>query len=118
MNNCYINFIFLITRQTAKIKNAFANNMSTDIKLRKAQTSKIIQSRRFFGSCCSNFEKRTQTAVAIHLARHNLPGLLANWTANTINRFERKISGNEAVIAGKGFTLFISNENMNNIIKS
>ena len=43
MNNCYINFIFLITRQTAKIKNAFANNMSTDIKLRKAQTSKIIQ---------------------------------------------------------------------------
>ena len=92
--------------------------MSTDIKLRKAQTSKIIQSRIFFGSCFSNLEKRTQTAVAIPLARHNLPGLVANWAANAINRFERRISGNEAVIARKGFALFISNENMNDIIKS
>ena len=36
---------------------------------------------------------------------------------NAINKFERKISGKGAVRAGKGFTLFISTENMNDIIK-
>ena len=34
--------LFLTTRQTTKIKNAFANNMSRYIKLSKAQISKII----------------------------------------------------------------------------
>ena len=33
---------FPTTRQTTKIRNVFANNMSTDIKLNKAQISKII----------------------------------------------------------------------------
>ena len=41
--------LFLIRRQTAKIRNAFANNMSTDIKLSKAQISKIIQEGGSFG---------------------------------------------------------------------
>ena len=41
---------FLTTRQTTKIKNAFANDMSTDIKHSKAQISKIIQSGGSFGS--------------------------------------------------------------------
>ena len=36
--------LFLTTRQTSKIRNAFANNMSTDIKLSTTQISKIIQS--------------------------------------------------------------------------
>ena len=35
--------IFLTTIQTTKMINDFPNNMSTDIKLSKAQTSKIIQ---------------------------------------------------------------------------
>ena len=34
-----------------------------------------------------------------------------------MNKFERKISGKRAVRAGKGFTLFILNEDMNYIIK-
>ena len=34
--------LFLTTRQTNKRRNAFANNMSTDIKLSKVQISKII----------------------------------------------------------------------------
>ena len=42
--------LFLTTRQTTKIRNAFANNMSTDTKLSKAQISKIIQSGGSFGS--------------------------------------------------------------------
>ena len=36
--------LFLTTRQKTKIRNAFANNVSTDIKLSKAQTFKMIQS--------------------------------------------------------------------------
>ena len=34
-----------------------------------------------------------------------------------MNRFDRKISGKGAVRAEKGFTLFISHEDMNDIIK-
>ena len=39
--------LFLTTRKTSKIRNAFANNLPTDIKLSKAQISKIIQSSGF-----------------------------------------------------------------------
>ena len=42
--------LFLTTRQATKIRNAFDNNMSTDVKLSKAQISKIIQSVGSFGS--------------------------------------------------------------------
>ena len=36
--------LFLTKRQATKTRNAFANNMSTDMKLTKAQISKTIQS--------------------------------------------------------------------------
>ena len=42
--------LLLTTRQKTKLRNAFNNNMSTDLKLSKAQISKIIQSRGFLGS--------------------------------------------------------------------
>ena len=45
--------LLLTTRQKAKLRNAFNNNMSTDLKLSKAQISKIIQSERFLGSLSS-----------------------------------------------------------------
>ena len=35
--------LFLTTAQITKIRNAFANNMSTDVKLIKTQFSKVIQ---------------------------------------------------------------------------
>ena len=35
--------LFLTTRQTTRIRNAFANNMLTDINLSKGQISKIIR---------------------------------------------------------------------------
>ena len=38
--------LLLTTRQKAKVRNAFSNNMSTDLKLSKTQISKIIQSVR------------------------------------------------------------------------
>ena len=46
--------LFLTTRQTTKIRNTFANNMSTDKKLSKAQISKVIQSDGSFGSFLAN----------------------------------------------------------------
>ena len=54
--------LFLSTRQTAKIRNAFANNISTDIKLCKPQISKIIQSGGFV---LANLGIRKLTNVAI-----------------------------------------------------
>ena len=46
--------LFLTTRQKkAKLRNPFEKNMSTDIKLSKAQISKIIQSGGFIGSLLS-----------------------------------------------------------------
>ena len=42
--------LLLTTRKKTKIRNAFNNNMSTDIKLSKAQITKIIQSGGFLGS--------------------------------------------------------------------
>ena len=42
--------MFLRTRQTTKLRNAIENNISTDIKLNRAQVSKIIQSGGFLGS--------------------------------------------------------------------
>ena len=50
----------LTTRQTGKIRNVFAINMSTDIKLSKAQISKIIKSSRSFGSWLANLGKKHQ----------------------------------------------------------
>ena len=42
---------------------------------------------------------------------------VSNLSSNAINEFERKISGKGAAKAEKGFNLFISNEDMNYIIK-
>ena len=47
--------LLLTTRQKTKLRNAFNNNMSTDIRLSKAQISKIIQSVGFLGSLLSKF---------------------------------------------------------------
>ena len=110
--------LFRTARQTTKIRNAFANNMSTNIKLGKAQISKIIQSSGSFSSWLANLGKDSQANVAIPLARDNLLGLISNLTSNAVNKFERKLSRTGAVRAGKGFTLIILNEDMNGIIKS
>ena len=40
-------------RQKTKLRNAFNNNMSTDLTLSKAQISKIIQYGRFLASLLS-----------------------------------------------------------------
>ena len=91
--------------------------MSTDAKLIKAQISKIIQSGGSVGSWLGNLGKKALTNIGIPWARGNLPGLISNLTLNVINKFERKISGKQSLRAGKGFTSFISNKDMNDIIE-
>ena len=92
--------------------------MSTDIKLSKVQISKIIQSGGSFGFWLGNLGKEALTNIAIPLARDNLLRPVSNLTSSAINKFDRKISGKWAVRVGKGFALFISNEeDMNDVIK-
>ena len=59
--------------------------------------------------------------VFFFFTRDKLPGLVINVASNAalnaINKFERKISGTGAVRVGKGFILFISNEDVDDIIK-
>ena len=113
--------LFLTTRQKTKIRNTFAKNLSTDIKRSKAQISKIIQSDGSFSSWLGNFDKKVILNYGFLFARDKLPGLVSNIASNAasnaINKFERKISGKGAVTAREGFTLFISNEDMNDLIK-
>ena len=61
--------------------------------------------------------KTGTTLSEIYLARDNLPGLVNRLASNAINTFERKISEKGAIIAGNSFTLFISNEDISDIIK-
>ena len=45
--------LLLTTSQKTKVRSAFSNNMSTDLKLSEAQISKINQSGGFLGSLLS-----------------------------------------------------------------
>ena len=49
--------LLLTTRKTTKLRNSIENNMSTDIKLSKAQISKIIQSGGFLGKLLGSLLK-------------------------------------------------------------
>ena len=83
--------LFVRRRQTTKIKNTFADNISTDIKVSKAQISNIIQSGGSFGFWLRHLGKKTLTNIAILLARDNLPGLVSNLSSNAINKLEKKV---------------------------
>ena len=66
--------LLLTTRQKTKLRHALNNNMSTDLKLSKAQISKIIQSREFLGSLLSKLAGPLMK-IAIPLAKNVLTPL-------------------------------------------
>ena len=66
--------LLLTIRQNTKLRNAFNNNLSTDLKLSKAQISKIIQSGGFLGSLLSKLAGPLMK-VAISLAKNVLAPL-------------------------------------------
>ena len=81
--------LLLTTRQKTKLRNAFNNNMSTDLKLSKAQISKIIQSGGFLGSLLSKLADPLMK-VAIPLAKNVLALLGITAAASAIDAFKRK----------------------------
>ena len=70
-----------------------------------------------FGSWLGNLVKKALTNIVFPLAKDNLPGLISNLTSSAKNKFDRKISRKRAVRAGKGYPLFTSTEDMNDVIK-
>ena len=66
--------LLLMTRQKIKLRNAFNNNTSADIKLSKAQINKIIQSGGSLGSLLSKLVGPLMK-VAVHLANNVLAPL-------------------------------------------
>ena len=103
--------LLLATRQKTKLRNSFNNNMSTDLKLSKAQISKIIQSGGFLGSLLSKLAGPLMK-VAIPLAKSVLAPLGITAAAPAIDAgIQKKIHGSGTT------TLIISNEEMNDIMK-
>ena len=103
--------LLLTERQKTKLRNAFNNNMSTDIKLSKAQITKIIQSGGFLGSLLSKLAGPLMK-VAVPLAKNILVPLGITAAASAIDAvIQKKIHGSGTT------TLIISNEEMNDVIK-
>ena len=103
--------LLLTERQKAKLRNAFNNNMSTHIKLSKAQITKIIQSAGFLGSLLSKLAGPLMK-VAVPLAKNILAPLGVTAAVSAIDAgIQKKIHGSGTT------TLIISNEEMNDIIK-
>ena len=102
--NCY-------WQQDKKLRIAFNNNLSTDLKLSKAQISKIIKSEEFLGSLLSKLVGPL-VKVAIPLAKNVLAPLGTTAAASAIDAgIQKKIHGSGTT------TLIISNEEMNDIMK-
>ena len=81
--------LLLTTRQKTKLRNAFSNNMSTDLKRPKVQISKIIQSAGFLGSMLSKLAGPLMK-VAIPLANNVLAPLGITAAASAIDVESKK----------------------------
>ena len=103
--------LLLTTRHTTKLRSAIDSNMSTDIKLTKAQISKIIQSGGFLGSLLSKLAGPLMK-VAVSLAKSILAPLGITAAASPIDgAIQKKMHDSGET------NLIISNEEMNNIMK-
>ena len=109
------NELLLTAKQTTKIRNAIENNMSTEIKLSKAQISKITQSGGFLGEFLGPLLKIGLLLirnVIKPLAKSVLIPLRLTAAASAAD------AGTQKKILGSGTTtLIISNEEMNDIMK-
>ena len=103
--------LFLTTRQKAKLRNAFNNNLQTGTKLSKVQIPKIIRSGGFLGSLLSKIVGPL-TKVAVPLGKNILAplGITAAASANDAG-IQKKMHGSGTM------TLIISNEEINEIMK-
>ena len=82
--------LLLTTRQKTKLRNAFNNKMQADIKLFKAQISKIIQSGGFLWSLLSKLAGPLMK-VAVPLAKNILAPLgITALVQQLMQKFKRK----------------------------
>ena len=106
--------LLLTERQKTKLRNAFNNNVSTDIKLSKAQITKIIQFRGFLGSLLSKLAGSLMK-IAVRLAKNILAPLGITAAASAIDAGIQKKKTKKHGSATT--TLIIPNEEMNDIMK-
>ena len=85
--------LFLIIRKEPKIRNALASNMSTNTKLRKAQISKLIQSRGSFGSWLGNLGKKVLKNNAIPFAIDKKFSCINWWCCRKSKTWNKKHEG-------------------------
>ena len=102
--------LLLTTRQNIKLINAINNNLSTDIKLSKAQLKKLIQSGGFLGKLLSKLAGPLMK-VAMPLAKNVLAPLGLTAAVSAIDGSIQK------KMRGEGIKLVIEQEDMNDIIK-
>ena len=76
--------LLLTTSQKTKLRNAFNNNMPTDLTLTKANISKIVQSGGFLGSLLSKLADPLMK-VAVPVAKSILALLGMTAAASTID---------------------------------
>ena len=101
----------MTTRRNAKLKNAFNNNISTNLTLSKAQISKTFQFGGFLGSLLSKLAG-SLIKLAFPSAKNILAPLGITAAASAID------AGNQKKIHGSGnTTLIISNKEINDIMK-
>ena len=81
--------LLLTTRQKTKVRNAFNDNMSADLKLSKAQISKIIKSGGFLGSLLSKIAGPSMK-LAVPLGKNVLAPLGITAAASTLDAGTQK----------------------------
>ena len=106
--------LLLTTRRRTKLRNAFNNNISTDVTLSKAQISKIIQSGKFVGSLLSKLAGPLMK-VAVPLAKNILAPLGITAAASAIDAEIQKKTHVSSLSSSTA--LIISNEETNDIMK-
>ena len=89
------NKFFLTTRQETKIRNVFAMDMLTDIKLSKEELSKITQLGGSLGKTIGNMMgklgKNTLLYLAVPLAKYVLPKLGTKAISSALDKFEKEL---------------------------
>ena len=103
--------LLLTTRQNTKLRNAINNNLTSDIKLSKAQIKKLIQSGGFIGKLLSKLADPLMK-VALSLAKNVLAPLSLTAAMSAIDGSIQKKK-----IHGSGVKLIIEQEDMNDIMK-
>ena len=98
--------LFLAQRQITKLRNNIENNLQTDIKLSKAQISKILQSGGFLGKLLSPLLKTGLPLLKSIIKSLGLLALIAASSGIDAGVQKKMYSGSGTT------TLVISNESM------